>query len=78
MTTDQGGVGGTREPGGAARPMVSGGAEGGRSQGGSPTPDDGFPSSSIQWCLGGLLDDGNCHDPEQAVISPCSPRLVTH
>lgn len=32
-TTDQGGTGGTREPGEAARQRVSGGAEGGRSQG---------------------------------------------
>lgn len=32
VTTDQGGAGGLREPGGVKRPRVSGRAEGGRSQ----------------------------------------------
>lgn len=35
VMTDQEGTGGMREPGGAARPRVSGGAKGGRSQGGA-------------------------------------------
>lgn len=33
VTTDHWGAGGNREPGGATRPRVSSGAEGGRSQG---------------------------------------------
>lgn len=38
VTTDQGGAGGTREPGGSARLRVSAWAEGGRIQGGADRP----------------------------------------
>lgn len=38
VTSDQGGAGGSREPGGAVRPIVPSGAEGGRMVGVRVTP----------------------------------------